>query len=309
MERVIGTSEGEEKGPLFICFGGMHGNEPAGIKALEIIFQMLEIEPMRNPTFKFKGRFIGLVGNKQAYQEGKRFIKKDLNRQWLSENMTRILKSRPNHLSPEEVEIQEILFLIKKEIKEYQPEEVVVLDIHTTSAFGGIFTIVNDDPDSLNIGSQLHAPVIKGLIRGLKGTTLHFFDDKNFPVKTTAVTFEAGQHKEPQAVNRSVAAIVNCLRSIGCVDADDVENIHDQMLLDYSKNLPKVTELLYTYAIEEGEEFELFPGFKNFQTIEKGQVLGKNKFGDIIARESGLMLMPLYQKQGEDGFFMVKEVV
>ena len=142
----------------------------------------------------------------------------------------------------------------------------------------------------------------------MEGTTLHFFHDENFSVETTAVTFESGQHQEPQAVNRAIAAIVNCLRSIGCVDADDVENIHDQMLLDYSKNLPKITELIYTYAIEPDEEFELYKGFRNFQPIEKGQILGKNKFGDIVAAKSGLILMPLYQKQGEDGFFLVKEI-
>ena len=308
MDRVIGRYEGEEKGPLFICFGGMHGNEPAGVKALKIIFKMLAIEPRRNPTFKFKGRFLGMIGNKKAFEAQKRFIQKDLNRQWLTPNMKRVLNSRPDHLQPEEQEIQEILLTIQREIKDYQPEEMIILDIHTTSAFGGIFTIVNDDADSLRIGAQLHAPVIKGMTRGLSGTTLHFFIDENFPIKTTAVTFEAGQHQEPQAVSRSVAAIVNCLRSIGAVDDDDVENIHDQMLLDYSKNLPKVTELLYTYSIEEDEAFELLPGFLNFQAIEKNQLLGKNQYGEIRAKEAGLMLMPLYQKQGEDGFFLVREV-
>ncbi len=308
MERVIGRYEGEEKGPLFICFGGMHGNEPAGVKALKIIFKMLEIEPHRNPTFKFKGRFLGLIGNKKAFEAHQRFIQKDLNRQWKPDNLKRILNSRPEHLLPEEQEMQEILLLIRKEIKDYQPEQMIILDIHTTSAFGGIFTIVNKDEESLRIGSQLHAPVIKGMIDGISGTTLHFFIDKNFPIKTTAVTFEAGQHQEPQAISRSVAAIINCLRSIGAVDGDDVENIHDQMLQDYSKNLPKITELLYIYSIQEDEAFELLPGFRNFQAIEKNQLLGKNQHGEIRAQEAGLMLMPLYQKQGEDGFFLVRDI-
>lgn len=308
MNRVIGRYEGEEKGPLFICFGGMHGNEPAGVKALKIIFKMLEIEPQRNPTFKFKGRFLGLIGNKKAFESNQRFIQKDLNRQWKPDNLKRILNSRPEHLLPEEQEMQEILLLIRKEIEAYQPEQMIILDIHTTSAFGGIFTIVNEDVESLRIGKQLHAPVIKGMISGISGTTLHFFIDKNFPIKTTAVTFEAGQHQEPQAVSRSVAAIINCLRSIGAVDGDDVENIHDQMLLDYSENLPKITELLYIYSIQEDEAFELLPGFRNFQAIEKNQLLGKNQHGEIRAQEAGLMLMPLYQKQGEDGFFLVREV-
>ena len=99
MNRIIGNYEGKEKGPLFICFGAMHGNEPAGVKALETIFRMLEIEPLRNPSFEFKGRFVGMVGNLKAFREHQRFLEKDLNRQWKGENMKRILNSRPEHLS------------------------------------------------------------------------------------------------------------------------------------------------------------------------------------------------------------------
>ena len=65
----------------------MHGNEPAGVQALNRLFQMLEDEPSRNPDFVFSGRLVGLVGNMQAFERQTRFLKKDLNRQLTTENL------------------------------------------------------------------------------------------------------------------------------------------------------------------------------------------------------------------------------
>ena len=50
------------------------------------------------------------------------------------------------------------------------------------------------------------------------------------------------------------------------------------------------------------------PGFRNLQQVERGQRLGEDRGGDILSSESGRILMPLYQNQGNDGFFIVREV-
>ncbi len=92
-ERIIGFYDQGDKGPLLIILGGMHGNEPAGVLALEEIFRMLEREPETNPDFNFKGRFIGLRGNLAAIKDNKRFIVKDLNRQFTPENVQRIFNA------------------------------------------------------------------------------------------------------------------------------------------------------------------------------------------------------------------------
>jgi succinylglutamate desuccinylase len=47
-------------------------------------------------------------------------------------------------------------------------------------------------------------------------------------------------------------------------------------------------------------------GYKNFQAIKAGEVLADDKNGEIVAPEDCLLLMPLYQRQGTDGFFLVK---
>lgn len=308
LERLIGRFEGSEIGPLLICFGGMHGNELAGIQALELVFHLLEIEPGTNSNFRFYGNLVGLRGNLRAIELGQRFLEKDLNRQWKPEVIDRVFGNDPEQLRAEDREIFEIMTFVRKEIDRYQPEKLVILDLHTTSAYGGIFTIVNDDPESLRIGVALHAPVVKGLLRGIQGTTLHYFTDDHFPVRTIAVSFEAGQHGEVLSVNRTVAAVINCLQSIGCVDKQSVENRHDELLINFSRGLPKVTELIRTHTVADEKKFRLLPGFKNFQPVERGQLLGYDKTGEIRADEDGLLLMPKYQSQGDDGFFLIRNV-
>lgn len=309
MQRIIGTHTGEDKGPLLIIFGGMHGNEPAGVKALELVFKMVEVEPITNPDFKFKGRVIGLRGNVRALTQQKRFINRDLNRQWTKENVERIKKTDYQNLDEEEREIRENLYIIEREIEDYQPDKIVVLDIHTTTAYGGIFGIATEDPESLRIAVELHAPVILGLISGIKGTSLHYFSKDTFPhLDITPVCFEAGQHDEKLSVNRAIAAIINCFRTIGCVKAEDVENRHNSLLQEYSSDLPKVSRLISVHTIAADDGFVMKPGFKNFQTIQKGETLAVDRRGEIKAASDGMILMPLYQKQGEDGFFLIEKV-
>ncbi|MDX1685064.1 MAG: succinylglutamate desuccinylase/aspartoacylase family protein [Saprospiraceae bacterium] len=307
VNRVIGKYIGQEPGPLLICFGGIHGNEPSGVKALDLIFKMLEVEPITNPDFKFKGTVIGLAGNMKALKYGKRYIDRDLNRLWTREQRERVMSTPREEIEvSEEREMKEILEIIKKEVDEIDPPEIFFLDLHSTTATGGIFTLVGDNPRARHIGKELHAPVVLGLDKGLIGTTQYFFEDPGWPIPTMGIIFESGQHRDPLSTNRAIAAVTNCMRIIGCVDAEAVENRHDELLTTFSRNLPKVTKLAYCHRITEEDDFHMLPGFRNFQKIKKGQLLAHDINGPIYAPKSGYMLMPLYQSQGEDGFFIIK---
>jgi succinylglutamate desuccinylase len=313
MERLIGNYTGAQHGALIIAIGAMHGNEPAGVRALQTLFQMLEDEPSHNPTFSFKGKIVGLIGNVQAYERKVRFIEKDLNRQFLVENIGKLQKGAPQYFDEkkpffEDLERIELLQTIENEINTYKPKKVIVLDLHTTSADGGIFTIVADDAESIAVASELHAPVVKGFVRGMGGTTIHYFKTENMGVPTFALSFEAGQHDDPLSEKRAIAWLVNALRATGCVRHEDVETKHEEILRGYSDKLPKVVQLTDSHKITDSDNFKMMPNYKNFQSIKKGEKLAMDKKGDIIAPEDCLILMPLYQTQGQDGFFLVKEV-
>ena len=307
--RIIGRHTGKARGPLVVCFGGMHGNEPAGVRALTLMMKMLEVEPIANPKFRFRGRLLALRGNARALARRRRFIHRDLNRMWTPDNVQRIRATDPEQLDEEELEILENLQLLEAELWDYQPRQMIVLDLHTTTAHGGIFSIATDDPESVRIAVELHAPVITGLLEGITGTSLHYFCSKNFGLPVTAVCFESGQHREPLSVNRAIAAITNCLRSVGCVRAEDVENQHDRLLVEYSQGLPRVARLLYAHHIRPDDQFRMQLGFKNFDPVSKGDLLAKDRNGPIYAKQNGLILMPLYQKRGSDGFFIVEQKV
>lgn len=308
-ERIIGTYDNNNEGPLLFVFGGMHGNEPSGVLALEEMFEMLKREPETNPDFVFHGRIVGIKGNLAAFKENKRFIVKDLNRQFTLENIHRIQNAKNDaELDSEDKELRDLLELINEEIEAYDPKKLVFLDMHTTTAFGGIFSIATNDPESQRIAVELHAPVIRKLIDGIQGTTLHYFNKENFGRNTVAVTFESGQHDEALSIKRAIAAITNCLRSIGCVSADVVENKHDSILIEYSKGLPKIADLLYCHSIAPSDDFKMKEGYKNFHHVKKDEVLAFDKNGEIRSKNDGRILMPLYQKQGEDGFFIIKTI-
>jgi len=307
-KRLIGRHTGQERGPLLICFGGMHGNEPAGIQALSILFKLLELEPESNPDFRFQGRIVGFKGNLRAIENGVRYLDRDLNRQWRPEVVEHVLNTPVAQLKHEELEILELHTAVMEEIEDYEPDEVIVLDLHTTTAYGGIFSIATDKPKSVNIAVELHAPVITGLLKGIQGTTLHYFNTENIGVETTTVCFESGQHEETLSVNRAIAAIINCMRTVGCVRSEDVENRHDALLIEYARGLPKVSELITTHSIQPEDHFRMVPDYKNFQKVKQGEILAFDRNGPIEAIEDGLILMPLYQKQGEDGFFLIRAV-
>ncbi len=313
MERIIGTYTGPEPGALVVVFGAIHGNEPAGVQAIQEVFRMLEHEPAVNPAFAFRGKLVGLIGNRQAYAAGQRFIHCDLNRRWTIDNLRRIRQTPIADLRTEDRECLELLETIHDEINSTTPEALVLLDLHTTSAEGGIFCIPSDDAASLRLAKELHAPVILGMLDGLEGTLLHFASGNHFaigghPRYSVGAAFEAGQHNDPLSVSRSIAAIINCLRAAGCIRHEDVDSRHETILKTFSDPLPKVTRLRHVHHIHPGDAFQMRPGYINFQPIYQGEHLADDTTGPVTAPEDGLILMPLYQPQGTDGFFVVREI-
>jgi succinylglutamate desuccinylase len=330
LRRLIGQYDGDTHGDLIIALGAIHGNEPAGVHALQLLFDMLQKEPSRNAAFRFKGRLVGLIGNIQAFERRTRFVKKDLNRQLTVENIAEFRKYRHNappqykttfgdvktasqypntpisqYLSFEDLETMELIEAIEQQIEEYRPKRLIVLDLHTTSADGGIFSLVSNDPESVALAETLHAPVVLGMIGSVGGSTLHYFNERNMGLPTIGVAFEAGKHDDVYSARRTVAWLIHVLRSVGAISAYDVENRHEMVLKSYSRSLPKTVQLIGSHPISASDNFKMCGNFRNFQPVRKGEILAQDKYGFIAAPQDCRVLMPLYQAQGSDGFFLV----
>ncbi|HNL37686.1 MAG TPA: succinylglutamate desuccinylase/aspartoacylase family protein [Saprospiraceae bacterium] len=310
--RIIGRFGGKTPGALILAFGAIHGNEPAGVRALEEVFRMLEYETETNPAFPFQGTLTGVIGNRWAYAAQKRFIEKDLNRQWTPENIDRVKDADAANLHAEDREMCELLAIIRQEVESSRPEALILLDLHTTSAGGGIFSLPANNQASLRLAKSLAAPVVLGLADGIQGTLLHFAVEHQFanngPKHIMGIAFEAGQHNDPLSVNRTVAVVINCLRAAGCIDPEALRSPNETALSDYAATLPKVTKLRYAHSIRPVDQFRMRPGYINFQPVHRSEHLADDVRGPIFSPDNGLILMPLYQSQGSDGFFIVQEM-
>ena len=303
-DRIIGRLKGNNGGKMLIVIGGIHGNEHAGVTAITRVFQKLQKEIADNGNFQMKGSVIGLIGNRRAWEKSQRFIVKDLNRQWETENIHRIVSSREDQLDEEDLEVKGLLETINTEINQEKPTQLVILDLHTTSADGGVFLMVDDRTDSLKIAMGVGEPVIKGMYEILSGTTLRFFNSENFGLPTTTIAFEAGQHDDPHSVAMSESAIYNILEICGIIHQIPNKINPKQK----NVNPPLVAEITYTHHIKPEDDFFMKPGYQNFQQLSAGEVIAFDKKGEICVPYDCRILMPLYQEYGSEGFFLIREI-
>ena len=72
-------------------------------------------------------------------------------------------------------------------------------------------------------------------------------------------------------------------------------------------DLTEIDAKVARYLSEPGEHFEMEPGFANLENVRRGQLLARTgPQGEIavLSPFDGLLLMPKYQEQGSDGFFL-----
>jgi succinylglutamate desuccinylase len=310
LERVIGRFVGRKNNPLVLVFAGVHGNETAGIAAVERALHLLQT-CYRGGDQAFAGTLLALRGNLPAIESGRRFIDRDLNRMWSPEHLERIKHSDPDRLQNEDRQMVDLLDCVHDALQTYQPETLVMLDLHTTSADGGVFCIPAGEASSLRLAKALHAPVVLGLLDGIQGSLLHFAEGNHFavggfPKHTIGVAFEGGRHADPASVDHCLSAVIHTLRATGCIADDALAGCYDDVLQKDVRPLPKVTRLRYVHSIRPGDGFVMRPGYLNFQPIHAGEHLADDVEGPILARCDGMVLMPLYQSIGSDGFFVVE---
>ncbi|MDV7400555.1 hypothetical protein RZS08_54570, partial [Arthrospira platensis SPKY1] len=101
-------------------------------------------------------------------------------------------------------------------------------------------------------------------------------------LSTRVVAFEAGQNEAPESELRSVAAIWNGLRGVGCLPSN-LENPLETELLRAAEGLPRIAELLSVHMLQPGDEFVMRPGYRNFQSVHKGEHLADDRNGPVYA--------------------------
>jgi len=278
----------------FIILGGIHGNEINGIEAIEKILPVLKKKFDPN-----KGQIYFLKGNLPALEKKERFIHHDLNRLWLDKyignNTSEIVELKS---------LNDLQQLIIRDICKGKYDNCIFLDLHTFSAKSGVFAIPACNAKSLAFAHSFGVPFIDKLSGKLPGTALSYWGKKGM----TSMVFEGGTHQTPEATENLMAAIWHSLAYFNLVDDQLPEVIQGRnRLKGISENLPHHLELAYRHQLSDNQKFEMKPGYYNFKPIKKNEALANQDLEIIKSPETGFMLMPLYQKKGSDGFFIVKE--
>ena len=296
--RLMGEYTHGEDGPALVIIGGVHGNEPGGIQAFQRVYRELDTQKL-----PIKGKLVGLRGNMAALQEGTRLIDRDLNRVCTLENEQRYFSGE----TPAFQEEQEFFALVHEfeKVQQKGTTELLFMDLHTTSSSSQPYISVNRREESFCFAKKFPLFVVKGIEDYIPGHIDHYLNLKGHK----GCTVEGGQHHAQDSVDNHVAAIWLALVYAGLIAADHVVDFEQyyQKLEGSTSVQPLSLEVIYRYAISEGETFAMKPGYVNFQTIRKGEILAESDERNIVSEWDARIFMPLYQAEGKDGFFIVEE--
>jgi len=300
-KRILGTIDNGLEGPTILVTAGIHGNEPAGIVAAERVVSRLARE--RPETH---GRFVCLAGNLGALRDGTRFVDLDLNRQWTPEKVSALEDRATADGQPaEHGEQRALIELIGAEVRAARGP-VFFIDMHTSSAEGPPFMTVGDTLLNRAFSAEFPLPVILGLEEQVDGSLLEFLN--NYGLVTLGI--EGGQHDSNRSADRLEAVLLLALVATGVLSASAIPDLarHRSLLAEESKGIPRVIQLRHRHAVAPADRFRMEPGFVNFMPVREGQLLAQDAHGDVMCPEDGLILLPLYQGQGDDGFFVSRSV-
>lgn len=294
----IGFYSHKHAGPLLVITAGVHGNEPAGITALRNV--MTELEEKEIPIH---GAFAGLLANVDAFDKGVRFMDEDLNRIWTDKKVKKIAKG--GKLNHEERQVRDLI----KTIEELEPknyEERYHLDLHTTSSESIPYISVSDDKGCRAFANLFPMQDVLGFASLVDGTIDKWFCKNGFE----GFTVEAGQHQRVSSIENCEAVIWMALVESGCIDMVHIERFKEsravltKFIFDEKKNF----RIRYRHDIPDGESFNMEPDFVNFQKVCNGELLAHMNSEAVYSKWDARILMPLYQGQGNDGFFIIEEI-
>lgn len=293
VSRQVGRVTGSAPGATLIVVAGLHGNEPAGIEGARRVLAHFEGGTL-------KGELVVLAGNVAGLRQGVRHQERDLNRGWTDAHMARIAaQSERTHEDAEQHELWGAIEGARARAR----GPVFLADLHTSSAAGVPFVLYRETPEQHDFVRVFPIPVINGIVEKVEGVLSEFCCARGI----VAFSVEGGQHEAPASRDALEAILWLALQQAGMAFVGAEVERATRLLDGMRAGLPRVVDVRSRHAITPEDAFVMEPGFRNIDRVQRGQLLARDRRGEVRAHEDGVVVLPLYQKLGNDGFFWGRE--
>ena len=341
--RIRWHIQGAAEGPLLVLFAGIHGNEPAGIRAIDGL-----AEELMARSEEFLGTLYVITGNQRALELGVRYIDTDLNRLWErvdvdapeavgiasdaqdtsgvqgasdvqdtsgvqdssdvqgASDVQIYGTSEPSEPS-EYIETREIRQTLDEILQRHAntASDIVFSDLHTTSSESCAFLLINDTLENRRMAKKFPLPQILGIEENIHGTLLSYINNLGYK----SIGFEAGAHDSEASVSRTRAFLKLLLHNSGILLLSEAEKRVEEARLEVYETVPAdYYEIKHHQYVEDPRTFRMKPGFENFDSVSAGQLLAEENGEAVTAPMKGRIFMPLYQEKGHDGFLIIRKV-
>lgn len=263
----VSVLKSEKKGPTLAVFAGVHGNERAGVYAIEQLSSELQIT---------KGTVFLVLANLPAIEANTRMINKNLNRCFQQDNKGD---------APEDRRARELMKILDK--------CDALLDLHMFyDDYGKPFAIC--EKDSIDVAKIFDVEVISTNWSKVEpgGTDGYMFERGK-----VGICLECGPISKSEEYTEFAKISVNqFLRYYGVVDKD----------VEYSKTKKRIIKAEKA-IFKDNKSYVLEPGFKNFQLLTKGQLIASDETSQYYAEENQCIIFPHYNARvNEESYILGK---
>jgi succinylglutamate desuccinylase len=251
---------GEQAGPSLVILGGIHGNEPCGVYAVEKLLAMLTTGEL----VLTRGALTLITANTDALKQNVRFLVVNLNR---------LFKDNSSVVDCAEIRRAE-------ELKPLLSKASHVLDLHSTSQPSPPFIVCEEGDKSFaeRLGVDWIVTGWAALDPALDGDTCTWASKHG----AQAVTLECGQHTDPTAPEFAFAAAMRALVTL------------EMVCVPHAKQPSKVSNAikLYHAHILIQPDFSYSRMYQGFDLVAAGECIGRDSQGEYLAPQAGRIIFP-----------------
>lgn len=264
--KTIIKKDSENNGPIVAIFCGVHGNEKAGIYAMEKALEELSI---------VHGAVYFVYGNPLAIEKNVRFIEKNLNRCFIKGQ---------NGNSYEEKRAQELMEILD--------ECDAVLDIHASNNPDTVpFVIADSGFDIVKcLPFEIHATGFNIIEPG--GTDGYMYEEGK--VGICIECGYSGDSGKSENIERAFDSIKQFLSFYNVIDENIEPHTFKQKVCDVNR-VQRVTD----------ETYDVVRNFADFETIKQGTLIAKDQNQEYYAdRDSAIIFASQGKPIGSESYIL-----